>query len=97
MKFYAEIHHPYQDKVLWHYFLEAPDKKAASDAIGLRVAEEHADGFLLDTGGLYLLFIEEDTDPTPLSKNPRTRLIYDERLFPEAGRGTITERTPLDG
>jgi len=29
MKFYAEIRHPTEQKVLWHYFLEARDKQAA--------------------------------------------------------------------
>lgn len=62
MKFYAEIHHPTENTVLWHYFLEAPDKETASNAINKKVIEEHSDGFLLDTGGLYLLIIDEDKD-----------------------------------
>ena len=62
MKFYAEILHPYKDEVLWHYFLEAPDEATAQDAISKQVAAEHSDGFLLDTGGLYLLIVEEDKE-----------------------------------
>lgn len=62
MKFYAEVHHPTEHRVLWHYFLEASDKEVASNAIHRKVIEEHSDGFLLETGGLYLLTIEEDKD-----------------------------------
>lgn len=85
MKFYAEIIHPTEGTVLWHYFLEAPDKKAASDAVGKRVIEEHMNGFLLDTGGLFLLTVEEDKDPTSVFKNPRTRPIFGDHLFGEDG------------
>jgi len=60
MKFYAVIRHPTEKKVLWHYFLEASDKQAASEAVAKRIASEHADGFLLDTGGAYILTIKED-------------------------------------
>jgi hypothetical protein len=61
-KFYVEILHPFEDKVLWHYFLEAPDKETAQNAINEKVFEEHSGGFLLDTGGMYLLTIEEDSE-----------------------------------
>lgn len=64
MKFYAEIHHPHEDKVLWHYFLEAPDKETAAQAVRQQVLEEHSDGFLLDTGGLFILIVEEDKEET---------------------------------
>lgn len=59
MKFYVEIHHPSEDKVLWHYFVEGPDAQSVHDAIAKRVAEEHADGFLLDTGGAFLVAIQD--------------------------------------
>lgn len=62
MRFYAEILHPTTGEVLWHYFLEAPDKDTASDAIGKQVAAEHANGFLLDTGGLFIQIVEEDKE-----------------------------------
>ena len=60
MKFYAEIHHPKEEKTLWHYFLEAADAESARDFIVKRVAEEHANGFLLDTGGAYILVIQDE-------------------------------------
>ena len=60
--FYAEILHPYEDKVLWHYFLAARDKDAAQKAVTDQVIAEHSNGFLLDTGGLFLVTIEEDAD-----------------------------------
>jgi hypothetical protein len=69
MKFYAEIHHPYENKVLWHYFLEAPDKETASKAIHQRVVAEHSDGFLLDTGGFYILLVEEDKEDASCDKS----------------------------
>jgi len=62
MKLYAEILHPTEEKVLWHYYLEAPSKEAAHSAITDQVIKEHSDGFLLDTGGLFLVTIEEDKD-----------------------------------
>lgn len=65
MKFYAEIHHPTERKVLWHYFLEAANKEAAAAAVNKQVVAEHSNGFLLYTGGLYLLIVEEDKDQTP--------------------------------
>lgn len=62
MKFYAEILHPYEDKVLWHYFLEAPDEATAQGAVSKQVIAEHENGFLLDTGGLFIQIIEEDKE-----------------------------------
>jgi hypothetical protein len=62
MKFYAEILHPDKPVVLWHYFLEAPNKESATNAVNEQIIREHSDGFLLDTGGFYILVIEEDND-----------------------------------
>jgi hypothetical protein len=33
MKYYIEILHPVEDKILWHYYLDAPDSKAAEYAV----------------------------------------------------------------
>jgi hypothetical protein len=60
MKYYVEILHPVEDKILWHYYLDAPDSKAAEYAVRKKVIEEHSNGFLLDTGGLFLIIVEED-------------------------------------
>lgn len=60
MKFYAEIHLPKDEKALWHYFTEGPDAESVRDAIIKRVAEEHSNGFLLETGGAYILVIEDE-------------------------------------
>ncbi len=60
MKYYAEILHPYESKVLWHYYLEAPDEETAKEAISKQVVAEHSNSFLLDTGGLFLITVEED-------------------------------------
>ena len=60
MKFYAEIHHPKDEKALWHYFLEAPDADSAREAVVKRVADEHANGFLLDTGGAFILVVQDE-------------------------------------
>ena len=60
MKYYIEILHPAEDKVLWHYYLDAPDSKTAEYAVQKKVVDEHSNGFLLDTGGLFLITVEED-------------------------------------
>jgi hypothetical protein len=60
MKYYAEILHPHENKVLWHYYLEASDEETAKEAVEKQVVAEHSDGFLLDTGGLFLITVEED-------------------------------------
>jgi hypothetical protein len=62
MKFYAEILHPHDNRVLWHYYLEATDKETAEAAVNKQVVAEHSNGFLLETGGLYLLVVEEEKD-----------------------------------
>ncbi len=62
MKYYTEILHPTDNKVLWHYYLEAPDEETAREAITNQVVKEHSDGFLLDTGGLFMLIVEEDKE-----------------------------------
>jgi hypothetical protein len=60
MKYYAEILHPNENKVLWHYYLEASDEATAKEAITNQVIIEHSDGFLLGTGGLFIVTVEED-------------------------------------
>jgi hypothetical protein len=40
--------------------LDAPDEETAKEAVSNQVIIEHANGFLLDTGGLFLTTIEED-------------------------------------
>ena len=59
-KYYAEILHPVEDKILWHYYLDSSDAATAKKAVSKKVVEEHSDGFLLDTGGLFLITVEED-------------------------------------
>jgi hypothetical protein len=81
MKFYAEILHPYEDKVLWHYFLEAPDEATAGDAIGKQVIAEHSNGFLLDTGGLFLQIIEEDKEGEEKLNVERIAAMSDEEVY----------------
>lgn len=61
-KFYAEILHPQDRSVLWHYYLKARDKDAAEAGVNKQVVAEHSGGFLLDTGGLYLLVVKEEKD-----------------------------------
>lgn len=60
MKFYAEIHHPTDSKVLWHYFIEGSDAESVREAVIKRVADEHGNGFLLDTGGAFILAIQNE-------------------------------------
>jgi hypothetical protein len=81
MKYYAEILHPYEDKVLWHYFLEAPDEATAQDAVRKQVMAEHTNGFLLDTGGLFLLIIEEDNEGEGKLTIERISAMSDEEIF----------------
>lgn len=64
MKFYVEVLHPHEDRVLWHYYVEARDKEAAEMAVQKQVVADHQDGFLLETGGLFSLTVEEHRDET---------------------------------
>jgi len=59
-KFYIEILHPYENKVLWHYFMEATSAEAAKDAAGRRFMVEYKDSLLLEVGGFFLLTCEEE-------------------------------------
>ncbi len=81
MRFYAEILHPTTGDVLWHYFLEAPDKDTASDAIGKQVIAEHTNGFLLDTGGLFIQIIEEDKEGEDKITVERIATMSDEEVY----------------
>lgn len=59
-KFYIEILHPYETRVLWHYFMEAPSAEAAKEAARKKFLIDEMNGLLLETGGLFLLTCEED-------------------------------------
>jgi hypothetical protein len=59
MKFYVEMLHPTEKNVLWHYFAEASTKVEAQKIATDQFIEEQADGILIDTGGLFMVTVEE--------------------------------------
>jgi hypothetical protein len=81
MKYYTEILHPTNNNVLWHYYLEAPDEETARKAIANKVVKEHSDGFLLDTGGLFMLILEEDKEEEHMLNIKRIAEMSDEEVY----------------
>ncbi len=59
-KYYIEILHPYEKKVLWHYFADAVSEEVAKEAASQKFIAEQSDGMLLDTGGLFLVTAVEE-------------------------------------
>lgn len=60
MKFYVEILHPYEKKVLWHYWAEGPSEESVRELATKKFIEEQTNGILLETGGLFLVTVEEE-------------------------------------
>ena len=60
MKFYIEILHPYESKVLWHYYVEAPSEAEARDFCGKKFMVEQYGDLLLDTGGFFMMTATEE-------------------------------------
>jgi hypothetical protein len=61
-RYYVEILHPTEDKVLWHYYISAKTSKEATDECSQRFREDQKDDILLDTGGLFLITAEEEPE-----------------------------------
>ena len=60
-KWYVEVLNLETGEVLWHYYLQAREKDVAQKLCMERFIVEQQDDLLLDTGGLVVSTIEEDT------------------------------------
>jgi hypothetical protein len=58
-KFYAEIINPTNSEVLWHYYVNCPTKEDAKEFARTQFIKEHSNDLLLDTGGLFMVTVEE--------------------------------------
>ncbi len=59
MKYYTEILHPTSNKVLWHYYLEAPLEEEAKKFATNQFIKEQSEGLIIDLGGLFLVTAEK--------------------------------------